>query len=307
MSNTTIWNALYTSDPAHVKKITGKTYQGDSPKPHWMIKRLTEQFGPVGRGFGWEVISSEYINSIPRPDGIEKRHECRILFWWSDDSGRHKVESFGGTKALYKAKGDEGYWVDDEDAAKKSLTDAITKAASWLGLAGDIFMGQWNDSKYQTELREVAKAKKPATENGAVARDDVAGQEPPHDPNTGEVTEGIKDEHGGGGLLQAWVDGIRDKLPATANPRQIADACAAQLITDLDKYKTEMWLDRYLNGRAKIIDTFRDRYSDLYAAVTDAIGARRAAIRGEDGDAADYQPMGLREQLERSVEMGEAQ
>lgn len=154
--NTEIWHALYKSDPAHVKPITGKSYKGSSPKPHWIIWKLTEQFGPVGKGFGWSVIHSAYIDSIPHQDGCEKRHECRIRFWWSDDDGRHELESEGGTKSLYKTK--SGYWVDDEDAAKKSLTDAIIKAASWLGAAGDIFMGQWDDHKYQEELRAEKQA-----------------------------------------------------------------------------------------------------------------------------------------------------
>ena len=164
-SNTAIWDALYRSDPAHVKPITGKTYRGSSPKPQWVIKRLTEQFGPVGKGFGWNVLNSVYIDSIPHPDGTEKKHEIRIRFWWRDEDGEHSVESSGGTKALYKAGtkgGAPGYWVDDEDAEKKSLTDAITKAASWLGVAGDIFMGQWDDHKYVAELKAEADGAKHA-------------------------------------------------------------------------------------------------------------------------------------------------
>jgi hypothetical protein len=155
--NLAIWDALFQTDPRHVKPITGKTYQGSSPKPHYVIFRLTEQFGPAGKGFGWNVLHSGYVDSIPHSDGVEKRHECRIRFWWKDEDGQHSVESEGGTKALYKAKA--GYWVDDEDAAKKSLTDAITKAASWIGVAGDIFMGRWDDSKYVEALKEDARQK----------------------------------------------------------------------------------------------------------------------------------------------------
>jgi hypothetical protein len=38
--------------------------------------------------------------------------------------------------------------VVDEDAPKKSVTDALVKCASYLGFAGDIFSGMWDDSKY---------------------------------------------------------------------------------------------------------------------------------------------------------------
>jgi hypothetical protein len=151
--NLKIWDALYKTDPAHVKPITGKAYSGDSPKPQYIIWRLTEQFGPVGKCFGWKVLAEHYVDGIPHQDGHEKIHECRIEFWWGTMGGTDAgvVESYGATKALYKSR--KGEWISDEDAAKKSLTDAIVKAASWLGAAGDIFMGQWNDSKYQAELR----------------------------------------------------------------------------------------------------------------------------------------------------------
>ena len=36
----------------------------------------------------------------------------------------------------------------DEDAAKKSLTDAFTKAASFMGVSADIFMGETDNSKF---------------------------------------------------------------------------------------------------------------------------------------------------------------
>ena len=42
----------------------------------------------------------------------------------------------------------------DEDAPKKSLTDAIVKAASHLGVAANIFLGRWDDQKYVAEVNE---------------------------------------------------------------------------------------------------------------------------------------------------------
>jgi hypothetical protein len=46
----------------------------------------------------------------------------------------------------------------DEDAPKKSVTDALVKALSMIGFAGDIFMGRYDDSKYVNDLRAEAKA-----------------------------------------------------------------------------------------------------------------------------------------------------
>ena len=101
--NLAIWNDLERTDPRHVKEITGKTYKGNSPRPHWVIWKLTEKFGPVGKGFGWEVVYDHHEDGIPHEDMAEKTHVCRIRFWWRDGDGEHSVESFGATKALYKA------------------------------------------------------------------------------------------------------------------------------------------------------------------------------------------------------------
>lgn len=51
-----------------------------------------------------------------------------------------------GSKALYKASTGLVY---DEDAIKKSKTNATVKALSLLGFAGDIHAGYWNAPGYQ--------------------------------------------------------------------------------------------------------------------------------------------------------------
>jgi len=54
----------------------------------------------------------------------------------------------------------------DEDAPKKSLTDAIIKASSQLGIAANIFLGRWDDQKYvqqvNSEYRKEDAKQKPS-------------------------------------------------------------------------------------------------------------------------------------------------
>ena len=59
----------------------------------------------------------------------------------------------------------------DEDAPKKSVTDALVKALSMIGFAGDIFMGRYDDSKYVNDLKAEERAEKQA----APARQQPAG------------------------------------------------------------------------------------------------------------------------------------
>lgn len=135
--NLEIWNRFADIDPKFTKPITGKPYKGTSPNPHYIIRCLTEIFGPVGRGFGWSVEAEGF-----EPLGDEVLHWCRIHFWHGDGKG---FQSYGQTKAYMKTK--NGYMAD-EDAPKKSLTDAITKAAAQVGIGANIFLGRWDDNKY---------------------------------------------------------------------------------------------------------------------------------------------------------------
>lgn len=134
-----IWERFADIDPKFTKAITGKDYKGTSPNPHYVIKCLTELFGPVGIGFGWRVLAEDFTTI-----GQETLHWCRIEFWHTDR--KNTYEAYGQTKAAYVTSGGKARF--DEDAPKKSLTDAITKAASQIGIAANIFLGRWDDSKY---------------------------------------------------------------------------------------------------------------------------------------------------------------
>lgn len=143
--NTKLWDEFADIDPKFTKKITGRDYGGTSPNPQYVIRCLTELFGPVGKGFGWRVISEGF-----KQLGETNLHWCRIEFWHSNRE--NKFEEYGQTKVSYTTS--KGYAKVDEDAPKKSLTDAVIKAASHLGIASNIFLGRWDDQKY---VQQVAK------------------------------------------------------------------------------------------------------------------------------------------------------
>ena len=145
MENLTLWDQFADIDPAYTKPITGKPYRGTSPNPQYIIKCLTEMFGPVGQGFGWDVVAEDFT-----PLGGETLHWCRIKFWHTDRG--NTFDCYGQTKACYTTN--SGKLIVDEDAPKKSLTDAITKSASQLGIAGNIFLGRWDDNKYVAQVQQ---------------------------------------------------------------------------------------------------------------------------------------------------------
>lgn len=138
--NLEIWNRFADIDPKFTKPITGRDYGGTSPNPQYVIMCLTEMFGPCGKGFGWSVLAEEF-----KEMGGTYLHWCRIRFWWKDEDGEHSVEEYGQTKAAYVPS--KGTMRVDEDAPKKSLTDAIIKGSSHIGVAANIFLGRWDEQK----------------------------------------------------------------------------------------------------------------------------------------------------------------
>jgi len=166
-----LWDSLKAVDRDFTKKITGKSYNGDSPNPTYIVQQLTKQLGPIGESWGFKVVRDCVRNGKPHQipverteeygptgsDGTapivrrstryeiirEENHEVLIEFWRVTENGTNSFHAYGGTPMLYQAK--SGKWVHDEDAAKKSLTDAYVKGASWLGAAADIFLGIFDD------------------------------------------------------------------------------------------------------------------------------------------------------------------
>ena len=141
MGNMKLWHSVCVTDPRAVKPITGKQYKGNSPKPYWVIQRATEVFGPCGLGWGVQILSERFERF-----GDEALHIAHVKVWYMQDGKRGEIEQMGQTRAAYTSAA--GKHIVDEDAPKKSATDGMVKCLSMLGFAGDIFSGQWDDSKY---------------------------------------------------------------------------------------------------------------------------------------------------------------
>lgn len=146
--NLALWSSVEKTDPSQTKAITGKPYNGTSPKPYYLVRKATEIFGPCGIGWGFIVVSERV------EDGAEgdKVHIAHVRVWYIWNGMRGEVEHVGQT--MFSGRRRDGKTYTDEDAPKKSVTDALVKALSMIGFAGDIFMGRYDDSKYVNELRQ---------------------------------------------------------------------------------------------------------------------------------------------------------
>jgi len=156
--NLTLWHQVEKTPIEHTKPITGKSYSGTSPKPHYLVQKATETFGPCGIGWGFTVDERIEQGALYDTGDFERMHIAKVKVWYKWNGERGEVEHVGGTPFSGRRKNGTPY--TDEDAPKKSVTDALVKALSMIGFAGDIFMGRYDDSKYISELRDEEKQSK---------------------------------------------------------------------------------------------------------------------------------------------------
>ncbi|WP_438279668.1 hypothetical protein [Pseudomonas alabamensis] len=165
MSNMKIWDQVSTTDTRYTKKASVNGQSITSLNGTAMIMKATEIFGPAGIGFGWRVLEERFDSGYEVFSGegdkrislgFTKNHTVRIAFWFVLDGQRGEIESYGCTKAVYKSS----YGVsNDDEAPKKSLTDAIKKALSSLGFSADVFLGMHDDRSYVASLEDEQRIK----------------------------------------------------------------------------------------------------------------------------------------------------
>jgi hypothetical protein len=144
IDKTALWDRLGKTDPKHTKGFQrAGGFKGTAIKPMWSFRRMTEEFGACGEGWG--------INE-PKFQIVEANEEtlvfCTVSIWHG--ARENVVFGVGGDKAVGKNR--NGAFTDDE-AFKKSFTDAITNALKLIGVGADVHMGLFDDSKYVNEAK----------------------------------------------------------------------------------------------------------------------------------------------------------
>jgi len=153
--NLSIWNTVERTDPAHTKNFSrGGGFKGTAISPIYLAQKATEVFGPAGIGWGMEVADEQMLEGAPLLDAngaviaYEKIHCLRVKLWYKFGDEIGEVQQYGQTTFIGKNK--FGFFTDEE-APKKSLTDAMTKCLSLLGFSADVHLGRFDDNKYIAE------------------------------------------------------------------------------------------------------------------------------------------------------------
>jgi hypothetical protein len=143
MSNTRIWENVKQPPPHALKQINAGRLKGKTDiNPQWRYQALTEQFGPCGTGWKYEV---KKVWNEPVSDGQIFAFAEVHLYFKEDDKWSDPIPGIGGSMLIVKEKAglhasDEGY--------KMAITDALSVACKMIGVAADIYAGRWDGKKY---------------------------------------------------------------------------------------------------------------------------------------------------------------
>ena len=148
MTNMKHWDKLSTSDPQYLKKVSFGSRSFTAIDPQYQIMLMTEQFGPVGEGWGWDS-TLEHIQTA-NGDMVVIAH---VHVWHGNPEQR--FGAFVGCRKFFDAA--KGRLA--EDAPKMAVTDGITKAISHLGCNADVFLGKMDGNKYAADSGQGGSAK----------------------------------------------------------------------------------------------------------------------------------------------------
>lgn len=155
MNNLETWNKFNKPPLTALKTIGAGRLKGKSDiNPQWRLQAMTEAFGPCGIGWKYTIdklwteagtegqvcafaMVSVYIPATTTKDG------------WADP-----VPGIGGSMLITKEKA--GLYTSDE-AYKMAVTDALSVAFKALGVAAEIYLGNFDGSKYLNQPKEDAQ------------------------------------------------------------------------------------------------------------------------------------------------------
>lgn len=141
--NTDLWDSVFKTDPKYTKGFSrAGGFKGTAISPMYLMHRATETFGPIGIGWGFRELESKIEAGV---------WFSKVQLWYLYNTKRGEVEQWGATVLTGTNK--NGAFVDEE-AAKKSVTDGVTKCLSYIGFAADVHIGLFDDSKYVAGLKE---------------------------------------------------------------------------------------------------------------------------------------------------------
>ena len=142
---------LFKDTPKDAQKtIEGGRLKGFTDiSPMWRIKKLTEVFGPCGKGWKYKITNRDIV-----PVGEQVAIFLGVdLFVKFDNEWSEAIPGEGGDMIAIKES--KGLHIND-DAVKAALTDAIGNACQRLGMSADIYSKKYG-TKYDRPTADIGQ------------------------------------------------------------------------------------------------------------------------------------------------------
>ena len=143
MENLSIYNRAADPPKTALRPIQAGRLKGKTDiNPMWRIKQLTEEFGPVGIGWYYNITKQW---TEPGAKGEICAFVNIELYIKVNDEWSKPIHGTGGSMLVEEEK--KGLHTSDE-CYKMALTDAISVACKALGFGANIYWQGNSDSKY---------------------------------------------------------------------------------------------------------------------------------------------------------------
>jgi hypothetical protein len=150
------WVAVSRVPENRLKTIGFGNLKGKSDiNPQWRIKAMTETYGMCGVGWYHELKQREVFEC----SNGEVIIFCDVNVYTKEDDGWSKpIVGSGGNKIVSKNKNG---LVPNDEAWKMAYTDALGTALKSIGVASEIYEGNFDGSKYQQPQSATPEPPKP--------------------------------------------------------------------------------------------------------------------------------------------------
>jgi hypothetical protein len=126
-----LWNSVSSTDPDFVKEANNGRFTFTCIDPQYQLAMATKVFGPYGHKWGLKDLDFSIT-----ADGMSLVLKCSFFYPLEDSS-----------VVCFPIAADMKYRIGD-DAYKKLMTSVRSKALSYLGFNGDVFLGKFDDEQY---------------------------------------------------------------------------------------------------------------------------------------------------------------
>jgi len=155
--NLDLWEKVGTTPPQYTKGFN-QGFSGTAINSTYLIRLATEHWGMIGLDWGYDISEERVDSGAPVYNanndiiGNILTHTIKLCLWVKRGEEYARIEHFGHTPYVYySAKNNK--WITDQEAPKKSLTDALKKCLSMYGFSADIYLGLYDDQNYVEEVK----------------------------------------------------------------------------------------------------------------------------------------------------------